>query len=73
MCGDNISLCHKMKTLEDAPDVVIGYCIKCKQRYYCRKVDGRVEPKYGKIYRRDTLQPGQNLYYREYPHKMNIV
>ena len=72
MCGDNINSVHNMKTLEDAPDVIVAYCIKCKFRTHIRKCGGRTEPKYNKIFRRDTLQPTQNLYYKEYG-KMNII
>ena len=72
MCGDNINSVHNMKYLEDAPDVIVAYCIKCKFRAFIRKCAGRTEPKYNKIFRRDTLQPTQNLYYKEYG-KMNIV
>jgi hypothetical protein len=73
MCGDNVNSVHKMRALEDAPDVIVGYCERCKKRYYCRKVDGRVEKKYSDIYKRDTLQPHMNLYHKEYPKNLKIL
>lgn len=72
-CGDNINSVHKMKTLEDSPDVIVAYCEKCKFRTHVRKDrGGRPEPKYNRIFRRDTLQPSRNLYHKEYG-KMKIV
>lgn len=74
MCGDNINFCHKMKTLEDSPDVLVAYCVRCKFRTHIRKDrGGRPEPKYNTIFRRDTLQPNSNLYYKEYPNRMKIA
>lgn len=72
-CGDNINSVHNMKYLEDAPDVVVAYCTRCKSRYYFRKDANRTDPRYGKIFKRDTLQPHENLYYKEYPHRMKIA
>jgi len=61
-----------MKYLLDDKDIIIAYCERCKRRYYFRKYQGRTDPKYGKIFRRDTLQPGTNLYYKEFA-KMNVL
>lgn len=73
-CGDNVQSVHYMKYLEDSPDVIIAYCERCKQRFYIRKDrGGRPEPKYNKIFKRDTLQPNSNLYYKEYKNKMKIA
>ena len=62
-----------MKVLTDTNEVVIGYCERCKKRYFVRKSEDRPEPKYREIYRRDTLQPNSNLYYKEYKGKMNVI
>ena len=72
MCGDNINSVHKMKYLQDDDRIIIAYCEKCKQRYYIRKYQGRTDPMYGKLFRRDTLQPSSNLYWKEYG-KMNVL
>jgi hypothetical protein len=66
MCGDNKNSVHKMKYLQDDEAIVVAYCERCKKRYYFRKYQGRIDPKYGKVFRRDTLQPSSNLYYKEY-------
>ncbi len=72
-CGDNIQSVHKMHYLEDSQDIVVAYCERCKYRAYIRKCAGRTDPRYSKIFRRDTLQPGTNLHAREYPHTMNVL
>lgn len=72
-CGDNVQSVHKMKILSDTEECVIGYCENCKNRYYNRKRDGRTDPMYRVIYRRDTLQPNSNLYYKTYPERMNVA
>lgn len=71
-CGDNKQSVHKMKYLQEDERIIIAYCERCKFRTYIRKYDGRTDPKYSSIFKRDTLQPGTNLYYKEYG-KMQIV
>lgn len=71
-CGDNINSVHKMKYLLEDQRIIIAYCEKCKFRAYIRKYDGRTDPKYSKIFRRDTLQPSSNLYWKEYG-QMKVV
>lgn len=65
-CGNNIDSVHKMKYLLEDQRIIIAYCEKCKFRAYIRKYDGRTDPKYSKIFRRDTLQPSSNLYWKEW-------
>jgi len=73
MCGDNINSVHKMKDLQNDEAILIAYCERCKKRYYVRKqADGKTDPIYNKIFKRDVLQPGTNLYYKEY-NRMQIV
>jgi len=62
-----------MKILLDTNEVVVGYCEYCKERDFSRKYDHKPEPKYGKVYKRDTLQPSSNLYYKEYKGRMNTL
>jgi len=71
-CGDNINSVHKMKYIQEDERIIVVFCERCKARYFIRKYDGRTDPIYGKLLRRDTLQPAHNLYYKEYG-KMNIV
>jgi len=72
MCGDNKNSVHKMQHIADTSFIIVSYCERCKKRYYIRKYQGRTDPKYNKIFRRDTLQPGTNLYYKEFG-KMKIM
>lgn len=74
-CGDNVNFVHKMRNLEDSPDVLVAYCERCKARYYFRKDGGGriIGQNYHKVFKRDTLQPHQNLYYKEYKDRMNVV
>lgn len=72
-CGDNINAVHKMIYLEDSPDIVVAYCERCKERAYFRKCNGRTDPRYSQYFKRDTLQPHMNLYYKEYGKNMKIV
>lgn len=71
-CGDNKNSVHKMKYIHEDERIVVAFCERCKIRVYIRKYLDRPEPKYGIYFKRDTLQPGTNLYYREYPEKMNV-
>lgn len=66
-------LIHNPKTLLSTKEIEVAYCKECKVRGYFRKgFDGRDDPNYQKFFRRDTLQPTQNLYYKIYPHKMSV-
>lgn len=71
-CGDNKNSVHKMIELKDDDRIIEAYCERCKFHCYIRKYQGRADPKYGQIFRRDILQPGSNLYYKEYA-KMNVL
>lgn len=69
-CGDNINSVHRTKYLYEDEDVIVAYCEMCKSKFEVKKGDKK---KYGKIFKRDLLQPSTNLYYKEHPHKMNIA
>lgn len=73
MCGDNINSVHKMITLKDDERIIEAYCERCKNRYYVRKHQGRTDPAYNKIFKRDVLQRSSNLYYKEYPQNLNVI
>lgn len=70
MCGDNINSVHKMKTLIDDPAIIVCYCERCKLKFSLSPND---KVTYRRLFKRDTLQPHENLYYKEYPNKMNII
>lgn len=61
---------HLPKILVNDPDCVQAYCERCKKRVHIRTGDRKA---YREFFQRDTLQPHQNLYFKEYPHKMNVV
>jgi len=60
---------HLPKILSDANDCTQAYCERCKERVFIRRGDKK---KMAEFFERDTLQPHQNLYYKEFPHKMNV-
>lgn len=73
MASNKKCLIHDPKSLISTKEVEVAYCKQCKRRGYFRKgFDGRDDPNYGSFFRRDTLQPTQNLYYKIYPGRMNI-
>lgn len=69
-CGDNKNSVHKFRSLVDEASIIVAYCERCKQRVSVNPKDRR---KYMKLFKRDVLQPGTNLYYKEYPHKMSVL
>lgn len=70
MCGDNINSVHKMKYLMDHEGIIVCYCERCKLKFEVKPQDNKT---YRRLFKRDTLQPHENLYYKEYPNKMNII
>lgn len=69
-CGDNLNSVHHMKMLIDEADHILCYCERCKQRFYVKPKDKR---RYAKLFKKDILQPGSNLYYKERPNLMNVI
>lgn len=69
-CGDNIHSVHKTKILEEAPDVTVAYCERCKERFCVRSGDKRG---HARLFKREILQPHENLYFKEYPQRMRGV
>lgn len=71
---DNINSCHENIITNETPDGIRVICTQCKQVNVLRMdKEGRFNNRaYSKIFKRDLLQPGENLYYKIYPHKMSI-
>ncbi len=67
---DNINSVHLMKTLNEVPEGIEAVCEKCHYHTFVRTGDSK---KYSKVFKRDTLQQWENLYYKEYPQKMNVA
>ena len=71
---DNLNCCHDCQTTNEEDDGLRLICKQCKHIYILRcDKDGRFNNReYQKIYRKDTLQPNTNLYYK-YHGKMSII
>lgn len=74
MC-DNINSAHNNETISESPEGIRVRCKECGEVNILRMdADGRMNNKlYSKVFKRDLLQPGENLYYKVYPEKMSIV
>lgn len=65
---NNKSGCHTLNTISDT-DALRVICTQCKYQYVIRK-DWRGVPEnrqYSKIFRKEILQPKNNLFYKYYP------
>lgn len=69
ICGNNKDNCHDLKDLLVLGDHWVGYCTHCKKKYHLNMNDKK---RARELFRKDTLQPGTNLYYKYYG-KMNII
>lgn len=74
MC-DNINSCHDNKLINETKDGVRFICKECKEISVFRiGLDGRMDNRaYAKVFKRDSVQPGSNLYYKYNEGKMSIV
>lgn len=71
---DDFSECHDMKTMGEDDNALRVFCRICKHMYVIRK-DHNANPEkrtYAKLFKRDIIQPSQNLYYKYYA-KANIA
>jgi len=59
-----------MKILYEGIEGTRAYCELCKYHTLIRAGDRR---EYSRVFKRDTLQPHENLYYKIYPRKMNVL
>lgn len=62
-------------TVEETVDGLRVACKECKHLYYFRKdANGNPEKtKYAKVFKRDILQPSENLYYKYHEEQMHIL
>ncbi len=66
---NNIEKCHKPITLGEDNNALRWYCTECKHSGIIRK-DWRgviLNREYSKIFRKEILQPSDNLFYKYYP------
>lgn len=67
---NNISNCHNPITASEDYSALRVICTECKHQYVIRK-NFNLSPEnrmYSKIFKRDILQPRENLFYKVYPH-----
>ena len=67
---DNYSACHNPIVISDGDTAMRVYCTECHNQYVIRKEPFKGVPEnrqYIKIFRRDTLQGNDNLFYKYYP------
>jgi hypothetical protein len=66
---DNVAYCHDPVTIGEDTNALRVLCKQCKHQYVIRK-DWRGMPdnrEYSKLYKKEVLQPNDNLFYRYYP------
>lgn len=72
---DNKNKCHNNQIINKQEDGIRIICKDCKEINIIRiGLDGRMNNrKYAKVFKKDILQPGENLYYKYNSHKMSII
>lgn len=72
---DNISNVHDNVMIIHEQDGVRYICKICNQQNVLRiGADGRMENRnYARVFKRDLLQPHDNLYFKVYPNKMSVL
>jgi len=64
---------HNYRIIFQTKNVSMEVCEDCHVRKYFRlDKDGRQNREYLKEHKRDILQPGENLYYKYHPEKMEV-
>ena len=75
MICDNINSVHDNQIINEEHDGIRARCKICGKINIIRiGFDGRMNNRqYSKIFKRDVVQPGSNLYYRINQNKMSII
>ena len=70
---DNVSRCHNPVTIGDGQAQRVS-CKECKSVIVIRKDwRGVVEKRqYAKVFKKDILQPSENLFYKYYPSYLRV-
>lgn len=71
---DNISFCHDPITIGEDENAQRVFCLQCKNQYVIHK-DWRGVPdnvQYSEIFKKEILQPRDNLFYKYYPQHLII-
>jgi hypothetical protein len=75
MC-DNIQEAHDNIVINETSDAIRTYCKICGEVNVLRKdkLSGRMDNiEYSRIFKRDVLQPSENLYYKYHPELMSLI
>jgi hypothetical protein len=72
---NNKSNCHDNRMITHEQDGVRYICTICWQQNVLRiGEDGRMNNReYTKVFKRDLLQPSDNLYFKVHPDKMSLI
>lgn len=67
---DNKWACHTPVTVAEDKNALRVLCRTCKRQYVLRKDWRAVQHNrdYSKVFKKDILQPHENLFYKYYPH-----
>jgi hypothetical protein len=58
---------HRPKTILETAEISHEYCENCKEEHYFKKHKGKIDNKvYGDFHKRETLQPDNQYFEREY-------
>ena len=71
---DNFNDVHNNIILNETKDGIRVRCSKCGEINVLRiDPNGRMDNReYGRVFKADTLQPSDNLYYKLHPNKMSV-
>lgn len=74
MC-DNVNSCHNNQVISETKDGIRVRCSECGEINILRMdSSGRMNNReYSKVFKKDILQPGSNLYYKYHPELMSII
>ena len=72
---DNLSKCHNPFVIAEDDSAMRVMCKECFNRYIIRKHPIKNVPEnrqYSKIFKRDILQGGDNLFYKYHPEYLSL-
>jgi len=74
MICDNKNNVHTNIIINETSDGIRTRCVKCGEINILRiDPNGRMDNKeYSRVFKADTLQPQDNLYYKLFPNKMSV-
>jgi hypothetical protein len=72
---NNISNTHSPRLIKEEADGVRYICDICKGQFVLRiGTDGRMDNReYTKVFKKDLLQPHDNLFFKIFPERMSVI